>query len=173
MSKQLTLFQEIMQKLFENVIPSIVFDLKRTGMRYSHSQIPAQHTFCFFTHKGIDFPFNIEQLPRIKYDKGNHFSTVILNISCDGQISISENITIGLDGFAQTGNTCILYEHYEEMFNDFRIENTALFFLSKELTTKAKQFNEDVNILLSLLNDMSTVNPKITRKVLIEKTNKQ
>lgn len=169
MARPPSLFREIHQSLKENIIPSIIFSLNKMGMQYSHSYIEPAHSMCFFNHLGILFPFDVNNLQVVKNEKGNDIRVVVLNIKFNGEISISENINVGQNGLANLGNTSLLFDNYVKMFDNLSMENAFLFLLSKELTEKAGQFQRDIEMLETLLENMKKIHPKITREVLMEK----
>jgi hypothetical protein len=169
--KEKTKFEEIFYLLQENIIPSIISSLKEMGMRYSHIHIQAQYSLCFFTHLRIDFPFVIEDLVKIKNKEGNENAVVFLNIRADGQLSICRNILIDPSGLSTLVQEVVIFEDFNDMFiGHFRIENVFLFYLASELTNKAKQSQSEMVLLNNLKHLMSTINPKIKREVLIEKS---
>lgn len=167
MRKKKTLFEEMMTKLQENIIPSLISDMKEIGMSYTHTNITPQHSLCFFSHLEIRFPFDVDTLLKI-----NNVPVVVFNIKFDGQISICSNVVTGQNGLAILQNEIIIFDDFNKMFNKVRYENIFLFHLSKELTGRAKQFREEVTIIKTLLNEMDIIHPKITREVLFEKKEK-
>ncbi len=167
MSKKITLFQEMFMVLRENVIPSIMSSLQEMGMLYSHIHINPQQSLCFFNHLSLEFPF--QNLQTIKDDKGNNIQILIFNIRSDGQISICENLNFGLAGTVELINEVVLFEDFNKMFDGVVYENAFLFYLSRELTNKAYQSQEEVKVIKTLLGEMYKITPIITREVLFEK----
>lgn len=174
MTKKQTLFSEILDKLRENVLPNIVSNLQKMGMKYVHITVDLRHSLCFFNHKGIDFPFNVNNgtIQKIKDERGEDIHILMFNIRFDGQISISENIFTAQNGLTTLGNTCILFDDFNEMFEGVRMENVFIFLLSRALTDKSKQLQAEITLVNTLLDDMTQINPRITREVLMEKNEK-
>ena len=171
MARKKTIFEEMIFRLQENVIPSIILSLKELGMQHCHILINPQHSLCFFHHLRMNFPFNEEHTHTIQDEKGNDIPVIIFNIRFDGQISVAENINTGNNGLITLINNFILFDDFSKMFDGIKYENTFLFHLSKELTGRAIQLQEDIKIVRTLLNEMNKVNLTITREVLVEKSN--
>lgn len=171
MARKKTIFEEIIFRLNENVIPSIILSLNEIGMQYCHILINPQHSLCFFHYLGINFPFNLENSQTIKDENGNDFPIIIFSIERNGKISVSENINTGNNGAITLINNFILFDDFNKMFQGICYENAFLFHLSKELTERAKLFQLEIETLKTLLNDMEKIKLKITREVLVEKIN--
>ena len=169
MKKKETLFQKMLQLLIEDIIPSIIINLKNLGMEYSHIKIPAEASLCFFKYINRTFPFNINDLDRITTEKGENQFLVLLSIKYNGEVSISERIIIENDGIMRIQNKIVICEDFIKLFRNTMFENQYLYFISKELTSGAKSLENDFEIVNVLLSEMANIKPKITRYVLTEK----
>lgn len=156
-------------------MPNIISGLTEAGIQYVHVGIEYNHSLCFFNHKRIEFPFNLNGNVRtVKKDTGEEVPILIFNLRFDGQISISDNFFIRQDGLSVLGDTCIIFEHYHDFFTQdgLVMENALIFNLSKELTSRAKDIKKEIIILKSLLKEMDEVKFNPTRNVLTEKGRK-
>jgi hypothetical protein len=171
MAKSSAIFSEIYIELIENIMPSIVSDLKEMGMQYAHVIIEPAHSMCFFNYLRVPFPFDVNDLSTFTDEKGKNVRIVILNLRFDGELSISDRITIGENGLATLRNNFIIFDDFNKI-RGVRMENAFLFHISKEFTAKAEQFQKDIEILRTLLGAMRKIRPKITREVLVEKYKK-
>ena|ERR1035437_3484394 len=149
----------------ENVFPSIISNMQEQGMEHCHITIPANFSLTFFAHLRMDFPFVIENLIK----EGEDYM-VILTISNSGQISLSENFRNNA-GTIIVNNTVIFSDNISD-FNKLKIENTFLFLMSSKFQDVAHRLEQDRNILDELLEKMSKIHVRLTRKVLFEKSKK-
>ena len=169
MSKNLTLFEEILFRLSDNIILSVIQNLKKMGMQYAQLPIRASHSMCFFNHTNIPFPFNGVELLTFKDEKNIDVPLVYFNIKNNGEITICSHIQIDNNGLTHLANNITLYSNYHNMFGNILFDNGFLFLFSKDLTEKAQQLQDDVKMLENLIDSMGKFQPKISREVLIEK----
>lgn len=171
--KTKTLFTEMYILLQDNVIPDILNSLKSMGMNYAHLAINAQQSMCFFNYLETPFPFAVENMTTIKDEAGNNIPVLILNLSANGKISISDNMRTGENGLTTLGNTVPLFDHFSDMFGKFPMENHFLFYLSLEFTKKSEQLKKDITHIEALLENMKKIIPTVQRNVITEKDKKK
>ncbi len=169
MPKKETLFEELVYNLYNNIIPSIICDLKKLGMQYSHVPIYASHSMVFFNHVQTPYPFNNIIPQTVRNEHNQEVPILILNIKYNGEVSICTGLTINNQGLTYLENNFILYDYFTGMFVGVRYDNTFLFLLSEELTKKAEMLKADIDKLEELNSRMKRINPAISREVLTEK----
>jgi len=167
MPKKPTIFQEIFTLLVQNVIPNITMCLSEMGMRYVHIPIMAEQSIYFFNHIRSPFPFDLQNLQRMTLD-GQEKVVVYLTIRNDGQISVAENLRY-INGLVEMTENVVIANNFFDLCDGSPIDNIFLFYLSNELTARAKTLENDRQQLLSLVNNMKNIKVKITRNVLLEK----
>lgn len=168
--KNQTLFKDLLDKLYENIFPSIVNSLHKIGLEYCHILIHPHHSYHIFNYLRINFPFDLNELQTIKNKEGNDIPVLILSLKRNGELSISSNVTGDHNPETVFENKILLFNHYSNLFKEkITLDNLFILQIAQDFSDKAQTYETEISNINNLLSKMNSIKPQITREVLIEK----
>jgi len=167
--KNKNLYNDILDALIEKVIPSIVNNLQEMGMDNFSSAIFASFSLPIFKYINQEFPYQIDDLPKVKTADNQEQIFVVLNINSKGELIISKDVRTNELGLTELTEPILISDNAAEAFKNMNLNTQLLFYFSNELTQRVKVQEADKLQMIDLFENMNKVNLKLTRKTLMEK----